>query len=113
MTVMMEQQTLNGFVDIATPPEATTQRRFEAFHQANGWVGDCLMVKALGLAGRGHRFGVQLLLDSLKLEWLESHGSDDPWPGFDKNYTSRYARWLVASAPGLNGHVRTRELKAQ
>ena len=91
--------------------ERSVQERFEAFHAENPRVYERLHFRALALVESGHaRIGIKMLWEVLRYDLLLDHGDN----GFKLNndFTSRYARLLMATDQRLAGVFQTRELRA-
>ncbi len=94
-------------------PELSIQDRFLLFHETNPWVFKALVDLAYALRNRGHRrFGVKLLFERLRFEYLLT--TNDPTSSWrlNNNMTSRYARMLIENVPELADCIETRELRA-
>lgn len=111
---MSDQLTLD--VDIAplVPATGTTiDERFQDFHQQNGWVYRQLEAMTADLLAAGQRrVGMKMLVEVLR--WRYFRQTFDPSSPFRLNndYTSRYARLLIAEHPEWAGVFELRELRA-
>lgn len=86
------------------------QERFERFHDENPQVYATLVKLARGYAARGERRGIKHLWEVARyMRWLETDG--DPFK-LNNDFTSRYARKIMAREPDLAGFFDLRELGA-
>ncbi len=96
-----------------TPGEATLDRRFEVFHEANPQVYEQLRRLALQAAEIGRtRIGIGMLFEILR--WEHMIASDDPnseWK-LNNSYRSRYSRLLMEENEELDGMFDTRTLRS-
>ena len=91
----------------------TIQTQFEAFHDRHPVVYDYLVTLAFQARRVGrHRIGMKMLFEVLRWEWTIAGLPDDAeeWK-LNNNYTSRYARLIMADYPLLDGLFELRELK--
>lgn len=89
------------------------QEAFEAFHAANPWVLDELVAMAREYRDRGwRRIGAKALVEWLRYRAVSA--TVDPTCDYkiNNNYTSRYARLIVARHPDLADMFCTRQLRA-
>ena len=92
----------------------TIQTQFEAFHFRHPQVYDHLVTLAFQARRVGrHRIGMKMLFEVLRWEWTIAGLPDDAeeWK-LNNNYTSRYARLIMASHPPLRDLFNTRTLTA-
>jgi hypothetical protein len=94
----------------AMPRRATIQERFEAFHRANPTVYKALKTLALQMQAKGVKaYGIKGLYEILRWQFsLQTSG--EPYR-LSNDFTSRYARLLMAQEPRLEGFFATRELR--
>lgn len=103
-------------LDIAplVPAVGTTiDERFTSFHEQNGWVYRALEAMTADLITAGQRrVGMKMLVEVLR--WRYFRQTFDPSSPFRLNndYTSRYARLLLADHPEWAGVFETRELRS-
>lgn len=93
--------------------DLSIEERFQLFHSANPWVFAALVRLAKDLRNRGHRrFGVKLLFERLRYEYLVTTTDEhSPWR-LNNNMTSRYARLIIENVPELADCFEIRELRA-
>ena len=100
---------------IIPPPAAADEddsldARFARFHAANPHVYRALVALAMPLVRAGcRRIGVKLLIEKLRYEYALATAGDEF--RLNNNYTSRYARLLVADHPELRDIIEQRELR--
>ena len=90
------------------------QTKFELFHARHPDVYDALVSLARQGIARGRtRLGMKQLFEVLRWEWMLGGLDDDHeyWK-LNNNYTSRYARLIMAQEPDLYGVFETRDLTA-
>lgn len=93
-------------------PEATIGERFEAFHAANPWVYETLEKLTADWIARGKtRIGMKMLVEVLRWQYGRTTTDSTPFK-LNNNYTSRYARQLIAEHPEWAGAFETRALVA-
>lgn len=96
----------------AYEPEMTIQERFEAFHAANPHVYRLLRSLALEMRNIGiHRSGVKFLVERLRWDYLVQTRGREKFK-LSNDFTSRYARLLMAQEPALEGFFVTKELRS-
>lgn len=92
--------------------EASIQTRFEAFHQKHPEVYKTLVRLAFELKARGfRRYGLKSLFERVRWHFQVDLDLGEDWK-INNNYSSRYARKLMAEFPELDGFFELRELKA-
>jgi hypothetical protein len=93
---------------------STIQQRFERFHAANPHVYDALVKMARQLKARGHtKYGLAALFEVLR--WQRAMETDDVNTDrlkLSNDYRSRYARFIEAHEPDLEGFFSMREIRA-
>lgn len=100
-----------GLVEVATEPEMSIQERFDAFHAANPWVADSLeALVADWLANDNSRVGMKQMVEVVRWEYGRRTKGDEF--RLNNNYTSRYARLLIARHPEWADAIEVRELRA-
>jgi hypothetical protein len=93
---------------------ASIDERFTAFHHANRWVYQQLEVMTAELLLSGQtRVGMKMLIEVLR--WRYFRQTFDTSSGFRLNndYTSRYARLLLATHPEWDGVFEIRALASE
>ena len=108
-----EQPTLFDVAPLVTPDYKglTIDQRFKAFHDANPWVYDALVVLIRDWISSGHeRVGMKQMFEVLR--W--SYGRSTVGDTFKCNndFTSRYARLILQRHPEWARAIETRELRA-
>ena len=91
----------------------TIESRFEAFHARHPDVYRHLVRLAYEARRAGReRIGMKMLFEVLRWEWTIAGLPDEAeeWK-LNNNYTSRYARLIMADHPTLDGLFELRELK--
>jgi hypothetical protein len=92
--------------------KANIQGTFEAFHAANPWVMDSLVMLAREHRGAGHkRVGIGLLFEVLRWRYDIEVRGDSPWR-MNNDLRSRYARLISSTVPDLTDAFELRELRA-
>lgn len=101
-----------------TPPTAgphdTIQKRFEQFHVLNPDVYRGYVKLAREYRGRGYpTIGIGHLTEVLR--WQRRMDTYDPASEFkiSNDYRSRYARFIMANEPDLEGFITTRALRTE
>lgn len=92
---------------------ATIDERFRDFHTQNAWVYTALEAMTIEMLAAGQRrVGMKMLVEVLR--WRYFRQTFDPSSPFRLNndYTSRYARLLIAAHPDWAGVFETRELRS-
>lgn len=121
MSVRSEELTLDlplgDYVEPERPapeePPPTIQERFDAFHRANPWVYDSLVVLTRDWLARGHqRAGMKQLLEVIRWEHGRRTSSDEGFK-INNDFTSRYVRLLVHHHPEWADVFETRRLRAR
>ncbi len=86
--------------------------RFADFHRANPHVYTELVVLARHAHRRGYRrIGIELLFCVLRWRSMMTTSADEYGFKLNNNFTSRYARLIMAEHPELAGIFSTRELR--
>ena len=90
--------------------ETTLQQQFELFHAANPHVYEAIEKLARQWLRTHSKVGLKLLLEVARWELaLQTIGKA---PRLNNNWTSRYARLLLADHPEWTGRIETRQLRA-
>ena len=90
----------------------TLQQRFERFHARNPHVYAALVAIARRMVKAGKsRIGIKQIYEVLRYERLIYTRSDDGHR-LNNNFTSRYARLIIAQEADLSNVFETRELRA-
>ena len=86
--------------------------QFLTFHEENPHVYRALVKRARALREAGHRsYSIKGLYEALRFEWsLRTKGEPVK---LNNNYTSRYARLIMAQEPDLRGFFQTREMPSR
>jgi hypothetical protein len=87
--------------------------RFQAFHHANPWVMQHLVIMARRLKDKGiHHYGIAALWEVLRYDWTLR--TDDPTSQLKLNndYRAFYAREIMKFYPDLDGFFTTRKSQA-
>ena len=92
-------------------PELTIAERFDAFHEANPHVADALEALAGQWLARHKRVGMKALVE--RLRWESGIQTDGDIWRLNNDYTSRYARLLLARHPEWVGRIETRALATE
>lgn len=114
---MTEQPALFDIAPLVQPTltsRASIDDRFSAFHHANRWVYQQLEAMTTDLITSGQtRVGMKMLIEVLR--WRYFRQTFDTSSGFRLNndYTSRYARLLLAAHPEWDGVFQTRALAGE
>jgi hypothetical protein len=89
----------------------TIQDAFERFHAQNPEVYDLLRKFALEALGAGRtKMGIKFIIERIRWEMLVvTRGNEF---NINNNFSSRYARKLMAEVPELDGVFELRTLKA-
>jgi hypothetical protein len=91
---------------------ATIEERFTAFHEKNPWVFRMLESLTNDLVARGRtRIGLKMLVEVLRWQYWRQTDSDEPFK-LPNEFTSRYARLLIAEHPEWDGMFRLHRLTA-
>lgn len=99
-----------GQRDGAAAPEQTIDAAFAGFHATNPHVYAELEARALQLHAAGRtRVGIKALVEGLRFDMALRTGADDF--KINNDYTSRYARRLVAAHPRLAAVIELRQLR--
>ena len=108
-------QQLDFWAPIESVPhvrDETMQQRFDRFHARNPHVYAALVAIARRMIKAGKsRIGIKQLYEVLRYERLIYTATDDGHR-LDNNYTSRYARLIIANEPDLAHAFETRRLRA-
>jgi hypothetical protein len=92
--------------------DQSIQTRFEAFHANHPEVYRAIVKLAFDLKTRGfRRYGLKSLFERVRWHFQIDLDLGEEWK-LNNNYTSRYARKLMAEFPELEGFFEVRELKA-
>lgn len=91
-------------------PELTIAERFDAFHEANPHVADALEALAGQWLARHKRVGMKALVE--RLRWESGIQTTGVWK-LNNNFTSLYARLLLARHPEWVGRIETRALATE
>ncbi len=84
---------------------------FRAFHAANPQVYDLFRALTWQMVRAGRaKVGAKMIWE--RLRWEYALRTDDGAYRLNNNYTSRYARLLMANEPALAGVFETRELRS-
>lgn len=107
MIAMVETEQFEfGFDD-----ETKLEAKFQEFHRENPRVYAALKEKALQLRSRGwNRYGIKAIMEVVRFH--RALETTDPDFKLNNNYSSRYARMLMAQEPELIGFFEIRELKS-
>lgn len=109
---MSEQLELFAIVEPETIAEATIEERFLAFHEANPHVYRSLVALARQMrAGGRARVSIKLLIERLRWEYAMRTTRPEGEYAINNDYTSRYARLIMASNPDLAGIFELRRLR--
>jgi hypothetical protein len=88
----------------------TIDEAFAVFHEANPWVYKALVRLARRYLTTGRtRIGAKALFEVLRWEW--SMATVDDEFKLNNNFTSRYARLIMATEPDLADVFEVRELR--
>ena len=89
------------------------ERDFRKFHAENPHVYELLCVKAREAKAAGHaRYGIKSIFERVRWHYqIELRHLEEPFK-LNNNYTSRYARLIMAQEPDLAGFFEIRELVA-
>ena len=90
--------------------EATLQQQFEAFHAANPQVYAAIEDLADRWLATHRKLGVKMLMEVAR--WQLALKTTEQAPRLNNNFTSRYARLLLADHPDWVGRIETRQLRA-
>lgn len=91
-------------------PRDYIQTRFESFHTDNPQVYNKLVELAFLAKANGHnRLGIKTLFERLRWYYTVETKGNERFK-LDNNFTSRYARLIMANVPALDGFFATREL---
>ncbi|HOS93621.1 MAG TPA: hypothetical protein PLQ54_09935 [Armatimonadota bacterium] len=88
----------------------TIQHQFEQFDRENPHVYDKLVGLAIEWLDQNASVGMKMLWE--RLRWEFGVQTTEEAPRLNNNYTSRYARKLLADFPEWGGRIKTRELQA-
>lgn len=97
----------------APEPEgrASIQDRFDSFHAENPWVFQALEELTRDLVARGHkRVGMKMLFEVVR--WHHARATVGDTFRCNNDWTSRYARLLIAAHPEWEHVFETRRLRA-
>jgi hypothetical protein len=110
---MTEQLLLNIDPAPLQPGEGDTiDDRFRDFHQRNAWVYRALEAMTADLvAGGQHRIGMKMLVEVLRWRYFRTTFDRSSPFRINNDYTSRYARLLLAEHPEWGGVFETRHLR--
>lgn len=91
---------------------ATIQERFEEFHKRNPQVYNAMRSLALGMKRRGfRRWSTKAVYEVMRWQYaMQTQGEAFK---LSNDFTSRYARLLMAQEPELDGFFDTRELRGE
>ena len=93
------------------PEDDSIQARFERFDEDNPGVYRAIVSLMFEMQEHGvNRWSVKAAFEVLRYQSIRSTGDDFKLPN---DYTSRYARKLIAEFPQLDGFLETRELKSK
>lgn len=96
---------------VAEASETEADRRFLAYHEANPHIYERFREVALSLRRRGwRRYGAKGVFEALRFH-SEVAAVSESWK-LNNDYTSRYARLLMANEPELAAFFQTRRLRA-
>lgn len=86
--------------------------QFLTFHEANPHVYHALVAMARQLKAQGHQsYSIKGLYEALRYKWsLQTRGESVK---LNNNYTSRYARLIMAMERDLKGFFQTREMSSR
>lgn len=88
--------------------ESDTEARFLEFHESNPHVYSALREMALALKRAGHdRWGIKNLYERLRYDMALK--TTESQPSLNNNWTSYYARKLMAENPELANFFETRD----
>ena len=110
---MTTEPTLFDVAPLITPDYTglTIEERFEAFHTANPWVYDALVVLICDWLAAGHRrVGLKAMFEVLRWQYGRSTVGDTF--KCNNDFTSRYARLILRRHPEWSDAIETRELRA-
>jgi len=97
---------------LSAPEPDSIQARFEAFHAAHPEVYRTLrrLAREWARKHRGERCGMKMLWAVMR--WELRMGDRSAEYALNNDYTSRYARLLMAEEPELGGLFETRQLRS-
>jgi hypothetical protein len=97
----------------ATLPEASIERRFVVFHEANPHIYDSLVALAREAKARGAmKLGIEQLWAVMRWQRHDYRVSDESSTyRLNDHYTSRYARLIMRREADLDGIFDTRSLR--
>lgn len=102
---------LDEFIVPEVEPRLTIEERAERYAAANEWVLRTMIALADGYKARGaKRIGVKHLAEVIRYEHGRATNGDTF--RFNNDYSSRFARMIIAARPDLAELIETRELKA-
>ncbi len=92
-------------------PDLTIQQRFEAFHEANGWVILAFEALIADWLAHGHsKVGVKAQAEIIRWTYgRQTHGDEFR---LNNSLVSRYARLLIERNPAWSDAIEIRELRA-
>lgn len=109
MTVEQVTLPLGGFEPLPAGEYRSLDDRFWAFHEANPWVLDALVVLADDMRAQGRsRIGIGMLFEVLR--WHSYRATDGDDYRLNNSYRSRYVRLIQAARPDLADMFETRQL---
>lgn len=111
---MTEQLTLDVPIQpLVAGIGATIDERFHDFHRRNAWVYTALETMTAELVASGQRRGgMKMLVEVLRWRYFrQTFDTSSPFR-LNNDYTSRYARLLLAAHPEWDRVFETRELRA-
>lgn len=94
------------------PSQDTIDESFWAFHQANPQVYEALRAIALWCVRNGRRMGIKAIYERVRWELAIQTDGEEEYR-LNNNYTSLYARMLMAREPELAGFFETRRRRAR
>lgn len=103
---------IEEFVDPEHHADETIQQRFDAFHRANPWVYEALVILVRDWVASGRtRAGMKQFIEVIR--WEHGRRTDGDSFRLNNNHTSRYARLLVEHHPEWAEVFQLRELRAE
>lgn len=113
MTAVAEELHLDltGIVEPHYDPHLSIDEQFALFHALNPRVADAVEALASQWLSRHPKVGVKAIFERLRWEsGIQTVG--EPWR-LNNNFTSRYARLLLARRPEWAGRIEVRSLASE
>ncbi len=98
-------------LDLFSGPQRISQAAFDRYCEAHPEVEECFLTLARQVRDRGFsHFGANAIWERMRWYFRFEKGDDDL--KLNNNYTSRYARKIMAEHPEFAGFFNCRELRS-